>query len=337
MGHASVDNGTPFAFESFFLMDEGGRPLLVPLLKATFDIVPGKGLKRAEVQAPIDAAGRRVQEADDSSYLNEPECTTFFKPATDVAFIATAFAPHAGAATSNVALGVGKLRKTLVVRGNRSWVQLDTGIRMTAPEAFESIPLVYERALGGWDRSDPERPAYEPRNPAGVGFRAPEAPFVEGPLPNIEDPDDPVTTYGQSPSPSPAGVGFVSPGWEPRIRLAGTFDASWRQERLPLFPTDFDRRFFNAGSPGLVADGYLAGNEEVFVEGASKNGRLSFALPGVRTPSCRVGIRRHPDEDVKLRLDTIVIDTDAMCVSLLWRGHLALPDSAHDVRWVAVR
>lgn len=337
MGHAAVDNATPFAFESFFLMDEAGRPLVVPLLKATFDIVPGKRLKRSERQAPIDATGRRASDADDSSYLNEPEGTTFFKPATDVALIATAFAPHVGAVESTVSLGVGTLHKSLIVRGNRCWVERNGGIEMTTPEPFESIPLVYERAFGGWDRSVPNQLAYEPRNPVGVGFRAPNAPFVEGPLPNIEDPYEPITRYGQSPSPQPAGVGFVSPGWEPRIRLAGTYDASWREERLPLLPADFDRRFFNAASPGLIAEGYLAGNEDVSLEGVSKQGKLAFSLPGIRTPSCRIGLRRRADEDVKMRLDTIVIDTDAMRVTLLWRGHLALPDSAHDVRWVAVR
>jgi hypothetical protein len=39
-------------------------------------------------------------------------------------------------------------------------------------------------------------------------------------------------------------------------------------------------------------------------------------------------------EDAKpeMRLDTVILDTDAEQVLLLWRGYLLLPESIHDVR-----
>jgi hypothetical protein len=338
MGHAPIDNATPFSFECFFLMDEEGRPLAVPLLKATFDIVGGKRIARAEVQEPIDAAGRRASDADDASYVREPECASFVKPATDVALVGHAVAPRPGTVESIVELRVGPLGKSLAIRGDRVWVNGRSGPRITAPQPFERIPLVYERALGGWDRTcpDPAKHACEPRNPVGVGFRLPGARFEEGPLPNLEDPAHLLQNYGEHPSPPPACTGFVSQGWAPRIGLAGRFDDAWRQARMPLLPSDFDRRFFNAASPGLVANGYLAGDEDVHVSGVSAAGPLAFKLPGVRPPSCRVGVRRRPDALVPLQLDTVIIDADASRVHLLWRGHLPLPDSAHDVRWLAI-
>jgi hypothetical protein len=58
-----------------------------------------------------------------------------------------------------------------------------------------------------------------------------------------------------------AGFGFISPHWQPRAGLAGTYDASWQASRAPLLPVDFDRRHLNAVSPGLVAPGYLRGGE----------------------------------------------------------------------------
>jgi hypothetical protein len=353
MGHAAVDNATPFAFEAFFLMDEDGRALCVPLLKASYAISgstsrSGSGRTRrlvlADEQSPIEAAGRQFAAPSsggagaDASYLLEPECATFVKLATDVAVVGHAVAPAPRTTEMVVSVKVGPLEKRVAVRGDRFWTQTATGVRISAPLPFERIPLVYERALGGWDRSDPdpERHRVEPRNPAGVGFRGLGAAFVEGPLPNLEDPAEPLERYGQTPSPAPACFGFVSPGWEPRAALAGTLDGDWQRTRMPLLPRDFDRRFFNAGSPGLIADGYLAGGEEVLLEGVSEAGPLAFELPKVRPPRCRMGLRRRPDADVAMNLDTVVIDTDALRVYLLWRGHQALPESAHDVRWLSV-
>ena len=106
---------------------------------------------------------------------------------------------------------------------------------------------------------------------------------------------------------------------------------------MPLLPADFDRRFFSAGAPGLVADGYLKGGEEVALTGVSTTGALTFSLPVVRAPKCRLGLRRAPDASVSMELDTVIVDADSLRVYLLWRGHHVLRDSAHDVRWLSVR
>jgi len=85
MGHPSAENGTPFAFEPLFLADEEGRPLLVPLVKATYDITPG-GMVLAAQQVPPCLAGEPYGDLETSSYRCEPECG-FTKPATDVALV----------------------------------------------------------------------------------------------------------------------------------------------------------------------------------------------------------------------------------------------------------
>jgi hypothetical protein len=52
MGHAAIENTTPFSFEHVFLADEEGRPLFVGLLQATYDIVEARTLVLAKTQVP---------------------------------------------------------------------------------------------------------------------------------------------------------------------------------------------------------------------------------------------------------------------------------------------
>ena len=51
------------------------------------------------------------------------------------------------------------------------------------------------------------------------------------------------------------------------MKYAGTYDKKWQEERAPLLPRDFSKRFLNAAAPGLVAPGYLRGDETVIAAG----------------------------------------------------------------------
>ena len=338
MGHPKVDNTTPFAVELLFFTDEEGRYLLVPVVLATYAIAEGQGLVLADEQPGPSLAGELWgKDAQISSYRIEPTYA-FIKPATDVVLVGHAQAVGQRVAELDVLFRVGPVGKALHVTGDRVWVKSAGAVGATRALPFDRIPLSYERAFGGWDRShaDPTRHTLEPRNPVGVSFRAAWGHFEEGmKLPNLEDPGERLVRFGQAVT--PVGVGFLSPDWQPRAGRAGTYDEAWSKERMPLLPKDFDRRFFNAASPGLIAPGYLVGDEPVLVEGASAHGRLSFRLPGIPTPRCRVQLARGAaDAPVELRLDTVIVNTDADRVQLMYRGHLGLRDGPHDVRTVAV-
>jgi hypothetical protein len=192
--------------------------------------------------------------------------------------------------------------------------------------------LIYERAFGGWDRthSDPNKHAFEPRNPVGTGFLSKHGRLEDGiRLPNLEDPRNPISSYNDTPP--PAGFGFTSPDWQPRATFAGTYDEQWTTERMPLLPKDFDRRFFNAASPGLIAPGYLNGDEPVLIENASPRGMISFNLPAVPPPECRVQLIGSHDACVQTNLDTVIINTDEDLLIMIWRGHLAVRNGPHDI------
>src|SRR4051812_33790956 len=93
MGHPAVENASGFAFEALFLADEEGRPLIVPVLKATYDILPG-AVKLAEEQVPVDPVGEFWGKPGESPYKREPE-TAFVKLATDVFLVGNARPPRA--------------------------------------------------------------------------------------------------------------------------------------------------------------------------------------------------------------------------------------------------
>ena len=335
MGHPKIENRTPFTFEALFVSDENGVPLCVPIVKATFTIAEGGVLDAAEEPLPVETAGTLNGDDPEASYAYEPE-TAFFKPATDVALIGHAHATARGQTEVLTGIRVGPVQKLVKVIGDRFIARRAGVARASAPQPIERIPLVYERAFGGWDRrhADASRHSVEPRNPAGTGYRDPA---IDGDddvrLPNLEDPDQPFRAYGERPS--PACFGFVSPHWEPRRRFAGTYDEQWDRTRRPLLPRDFDRRFFNAASPGLVAQGYLNGNEPVVVLNASPEGRLTFDLPGLPPPVCRYELRGGTPTMLETRLDTVIVNTDSRLLILIWRAHFPLRKGPHDL--VALR
>src|SRR4051794_33828073 len=121
MGHPAVENETPFAFESLFVADEEGRPLFVPIIKATYAIGGVEGIRLSERQLPINPGGTFNAKPGESSYRYEPE-TAFLKLATDVALIGSARAPRP-CTRVDVNLRVGPLSKRATVIGERYWVK----------------------------------------------------------------------------------------------------------------------------------------------------------------------------------------------------------------------
>lgn len=336
MGHAEVENHSPFSFQASFATDEEARPLLIPIIKATYAIQPDGALEIAEKQIPVDLGGECRGDPNEASYKYEPEFA-FFKPATDVVLIGSAYSRKAGATRLDVGLYVGSLRKVVSVIGDRCWVKALGMAFMSPPESFETMPLIYERAFGGWDRSnpDPERHTFEPRNPVGTGYRGKHGKFEEGVrLPNLEDPRRPITSWDDTPP--PAGFGFTSPNWQPRANFAGTYDDAWMKDRMPLLPKDFDRRFFNAASLELIAPGYLKGDEPILIENVSPTGRIAFDLPRVAPPRCRVQLKGVQDVNLETNLDTVIINTDENLLFLVWRTHTVLRTGPHDVAGIEI-
>lgn len=335
MAYPEIDNRTPFAFAPLFIADEDGRPVVVPIVKATFDVSPRGEVTLGETQALVDFKGKLYGEPAKSSPRLEPE-TAFIKLGTDCVLLGYAMSVHP-TTQMDVGVQIGPVSKAARVTGNRWWLDASVGLTMSSPEPFQLMPLVYERAFGGWDRT-PEKEddhQFEPRNPVGVGFVGKRsAPIIGSPLPNIEHPSEMLTSpTGRA---TPVGFGFVGVEWQPRAKLAGTYDEAWTKDRAPLLPKDFDRRFFNAASEGLVTAGYLRGDEWVQAFGVTPEGKWAFQLPAIAPPTVSIAVRHSAAVLLQTNLDTVIVDAHVRQLTLIWRACAPLRSGPHDVSAIRI-
>jgi hypothetical protein len=353
MSYSGVQNESPFAVQELLLAEEDGRDVIAVVVKATYAVVESAvgrmSLTLLQTQPPIEVAGSYYGEPGTSSPRLAPE-TALIKLATDVVLLGHAYPEHVGDRQVDVGLRVGPILKTIRVFGDRYWTSIMGFAAKTDPAPFIRIPLQYEYAFGGWDRrhENPDKHRVESRNPVGVGFRQGWWDRVEegSRLPNLERPGDLIRDPADHPE--PIGYGFLGVNWEPRVRLAGTYDDAWQKARQPLLPLDFDRRFYNAAPQDQIVNGYLRGDESVYLQNVTPGGELAFSLPGEPPPSVTVRLRNE-DTNLTMRLDTLVIDTDVpktgereaiadvrAHVSLTWRGHVQTPGGPHSLRAIEV-
>lgn len=116
----------------------------------------------------------------------------------------------------------------------------------------------------------------------------------------------------------PDGFGYIPPHWKPRSDLCGSFDDTWRLERMPYMPADFNPRFYNAAHPDLITRDYLKGGEAVFIENATPDGPLAFRLPRLSlTVAFNIGGQRTTAVP---NLDTLILEPDERRFMMIYRA-----------------
>ena len=169
------------------------------------------------------------------------------------------------------------------VVGNRRWERGLFGLKPSASEPITRLPIIYERAYGGYDHTDPDpkKQCMDPRNPVGCGVAAESGRRVGQPLPNFEYP------HGNLEKAGPAGFGAIDSFWSPRREFAGTYDEAWERDRLPLLPEDWDSRSLLCSPADQRPDSHLRGGDFVELINLTPDGKLRFALPRVYLASAR--------------------------------------------------
>ena len=114
----------------------------------------------------------------------------------------------------------------------------------------------------------------------------------------------------------------------------GTYDAAWLETRYPGRPPDYREEHENCAPPDFVFREPLRGGEPVTVIGVRADGPVAFILP-----KRRILIEAQIDGVVLERrphLDTVVVDSDAMVLELVWRALYRCPAKMRG-RFTAVR
>jgi hypothetical protein len=275
-----------------------------------------------EAQTPLFYSAEHIGEPGTSSIRYEADLIPA-KPATDVIVNGHAYAPAGKPAHAvDVSIRVGPLTKRLRVFGDREWYTgVSGGLRPSSPATFERMPITYERAFGGWDRTDPD-PAQQQlyfRNPIGRGFATKEQSLNGRALPNIEHPSHLISSWNDRPV--PAGFGAIASYWSPRLEWGGTYDDVWMKNKFPLLPDDFDNRFYQCALPDQQVEGYLRGGEEVVLKNLTESGGLQFRLPKVQLAfSTFFGKEK---QEHRASLQSVVIEPDVPQVVVVWQTSLA--------------
>jgi hypothetical protein len=310
-----IANHTPFAALLSVFPDPRGVETAYAVVKASFHFTP-QGLVPLLPAPPLLATDVYWGEPAASSLRAAGEIA-LLKTATDVLLSGRAIAPHGDTRVADVGLLVGPVRRVLRVFGPRRWEKGLGGWRISEPQPWSRMPIKWEHAYGG---AAPARgdapPEYEPLNPVGLGFVRRGGDPVEGqPLPNLEDPQDLITSPEDRPT--PACLAPIAPTWMPRRTFAGTYDQAWMKGRAPYLPQDFDPRYFQVAPQALIATGFLQGGEPVRLMGFTLGEPLSFELP-------QCGLEIEFDFDGAKRpqppqLETVLIEPDVGRLQMLWR------------------
>jgi hypothetical protein len=244
------------------------------------------------------------------------------------------------------------MEKKLLITGPRFWEKGLMGRWTLKPPntPVTSLPLRYEYAFGGDCRIDGDDPAAKrvdskylltpeqckqhpdgpdnapaahtacDTNPLGIGFVEPWYLKATGlkkiPAPQIDSNKNPVLEFGKTYHPQ--GFGVITRAWQPRLKLAGTYDDNWFKERLPGLPDDFDFAYWNCACPDMQIQ-YLNGDETIELTNLTPEGKLMFHLPG-HTPHMLVHHVRGDIATAPAHLDTLIIEPDQMRATLVWRA-----------------
>lgn len=233
---------------------------------------------------------------------------------------ARAYPPVRPAETCPVRVQVGSIDKTLYVIGDRRWRDHVP----TAPGAFDSMPISWERAFGG--------EGFAP-NPRGLGFHER---YVEGAaLPNIEHPARMIRAFGDRPEPASFdALDLTSPE---RSAKAGTYDQRWLDTEYPGFAADIDWRYFSLASSDQRADtAFVPGAEIVLTNLHPSRAEVRSRVPS-HVARCVVRRAGHDFEEVVMRPTTLWIFAETLEAILVHHGAVQIAeDDARDVEQIII-
>ena len=327
----TVGNMTPFAAGSTAVIDPNGARHWVVAVKATFSILPDGSTEIADEQPEPLVMPEYFGDPGTSSLRYEADLVDE-KPGTDILVLGSAHAPEGKpCAKMNVGVRVGTIQKSLTVFGDRVYERNIAGLPVASePAPFVQMPIVYERAHGGFDQADPnpQRQRMFFPNPVGTGVAVKASSLLGQSVANIEFPDGGVRKDAAP------GFGPLCSYWEPRRRYQGTYDAAWIKSQKPLLPLDYDPRINMCAPVDQQVEPHLRpSGVDVMLVGLTPGGRLGFRLPdpyfGFQTHFG--AYTKRPPVEHRAKLHTVIIEPDCPRVSMVWHTRLSCGNAIDDI------
>lgn len=301
-----VLSACPLRVASLAWQPRPGAFALTVVCKATYRLVPGT--------APL-ASVQEEPHSLDAWWGDNPRASLRhagdlapFKRRADVLLVGHAYAPGGQPVPALTArLVVGEIDKAIAAYGNHSFAPDG---RIGEPSPFTKMPLRWERAAGGRNTA----------NPVGV---PPETLLGSMLVPNLQPPETRI--QNRRDTVKPVGFGPVAPSWPGRLAHLRGQAASWdprRWHERPL-PDGIDAGYFNAAPPDQQVSDIPPDAHLVLTNLHPEHAQLVTSLqPIVPRAVSRPGT--GPAQEIRLRCDTLCIDTDRAVVCLIWRGVVPL-------------
>jgi len=310
----AITNHTPYKAASTWGRNRDGVHEWIVAVKGTFDIKPDGSLKLADEQLEPLLLPEYNGEDGLSSLRYEADLVAQ-KPTTDVLINGTAYAPKGRPSNKFlVSLRLGNINKSIKVTGDRTWKRGLLGLSPSSARPVTQVPILYEKAYGGFDQSnpDPKKQHMDTRNPVGCGLVV----KVGQPLPNFEYPKGNIKKSG------PAGFGAINSFWTPRRELSGTYNESWQENRCPLLPADWDPLSLLCSPIDQRPVRHLHGGELVELKNLTPSGTLLFTLPRIYL-SFRTRIDNRTEEHLG-QLATVIIEPEHPRIIMVWQSSLSV-------------
>jgi len=294
-------NNTPYPAEIFRTVIDEERIAASVFARLTFDITGDSLVLSREQIWPVSGPPW------DSPYGPMDSDEVFWKGGVDLFLFGNARSPgNQPVSRMQVRIGIGDWQYSLQVIGDRKWQRRSDALVPGEPVPFTEMPLTLENAFGGKDEWDGLSVSY-PANDRGKGFLIDEEHAEGTALPNLENPDSPITAWNDQPD--PVGVGPCPISCSLRMRNGLVFDDEG--QLIEIRP-----HFFNAAFPRMIVERVQPG-DTVRVDGVHPQGRLMFRLPDI-APRVRL---EFGDEviDRTLAIDQIGIEADRGRVFVAYR------------------
>lgn len=283
-----------------------GERMLTVCVKVTFSLVDGQTSVLATPQEPIH--GDIPWDDTPGAALYAPSDLVPTKPRIDILLSGHVHAPGGRPAPQLVArVAVDDFSKSLLVRGDQRWITASGGLHPGPVQPFVRMPLRHDRA--GVRNDDP-------------GSSAPESRALGTPLPHFDRaPGGPGVEL-------PAGFGPLAPGVRARRIERGEEIWRWAESlnaRAPVAPpAQLDWAFFNS-APRDQQIAELGPAPRILLENLHPSiPRLETRLPAISPRVLHLEPGKSEVSEIRLRCDTLRIDTDRGRVTLSYRGTLPL-------------